>query len=166
MKKRYKKPAYLLDEDILIFGYKDKYGFHPDKNVLCGFDTQKVSKKDINKILFYNLKDAVDKLGEIKVCGGAFYIAIDTGLAQTKLALGDKCGSTFWHTTSTLYDNTNESLEKLLNELYASINIISLTDVNVKLMKIDPIYTYHKEAIIYDKGLGTTDFIRIKNKED
>lgn len=165
MRKNYKKAAYLLDEDILFFGYKDKYGFHPERNLQCGFNIQKVSKRNIGKTLFYGIKDAIDKLGEVKVCGGTFYIAIDAGLAQTKMALGDKCGSVFWYTTSTLYDNTNESLEKLFNEFYASINIISLTDVDVKSKIIDTPYINYKAAMIFDEGFGATDFVHIKNKE-
>ena len=38
---KYKKPAYYLDDGILIKGYTDKYGFHPNKGVQCGFDLQK-----------------------------------------------------------------------------------------------------------------------------
>lgn len=58
MKTNYKRKAWYLDEDVLLEGYVDKYGFHPNKTIQCGFDLQKVSKRDIGKTLFYNLDDA------------------------------------------------------------------------------------------------------------
>ena len=49
---KYKKTAYYLDDGILIRGYIDKYGFHPNKAVQCGFDLQKFNKHDIGKFIF------------------------------------------------------------------------------------------------------------------
>lgn len=63
MKSRYKRKAWYLDEDVLLEGYTDKHGFHPNSGIECGFGTQKFSKKDIGKVIFYNLGKA------IKVCG-------------------------------------------------------------------------------------------------
>ena len=161
MKKIYKRPAYLLDNGFLFFGYKDKYGFHPERTLewtWTYFKTRKVSKKDVGKTLFYSFKDAVNKLNEIKVCGGTFYIAIHDGLARTKMALGDKCGSTIWYETSTLYDRTDESLEKLLSELYLSLNITAF-DVNVRPLMLNPVYSFLGDSAIIDIGGSTTDFI-------
>jgi len=56
MKKSYKRKVYLLDEDILISGCKDKYGFHPDKGVYCGFDLQKLHKKTLGAFYFMTLR--------------------------------------------------------------------------------------------------------------
>ena len=167
MKKIYKRPAYLLDNGFLFFGYKDKYGFHPERALeWTFFKTRKVSKKNIGKTLFYSFKDATNKLDEIKVCGGTFYIAIDAGLAKTKMALGDKCGSTIRYTTSTLHNNTDESLKKLLSELYLSLNITMLADVEVKPKIIDASFSNCKGAAVLDIGCPTADFVRIKYKED
>lgn len=52
MKNLYKRKAYLLDDDKVIEGYTDKYGFHPT-DPDCGFTIQKFRKKDINRIIFY-----------------------------------------------------------------------------------------------------------------
>ena len=55
MKHLYKRKAWYLDEDILIEGYTDKYGFHPNPGIPCGFDTQKFTKKMIGEKIFYNI---------------------------------------------------------------------------------------------------------------
>ena len=47
-----KKECWLLDEDYLIHGYKDKYGFHPDKGIQCGFSLEILRRKDLNKVYF------------------------------------------------------------------------------------------------------------------
>lgn len=66
MKKRYKRTAYLVDDGILLSGYKDKRGFHPnDKG--CGFSYQKITKKMIGKELFFNLNAAQKKVGKLEV---------------------------------------------------------------------------------------------------
>lgn len=57
MKSQYKRKAWYLDEDVLLEGYVDKYGFHPNKNIQCGFSVQKIKKRDIGKRVFYNLDD-------------------------------------------------------------------------------------------------------------
>lgn len=55
MKRLYKRKAWYLDEDILIEGYTDKHGFHPNPGIPCGFDTQKFTKKMIGEKIFYNI---------------------------------------------------------------------------------------------------------------
>lgn len=67
MKSRYQRKAWYLDEDVLIEGYTDKRGFHPNYGVECGFGTQLFSKKDIGKVIFYNSEDAINKYGNIDV---------------------------------------------------------------------------------------------------
>jgi hypothetical protein len=58
MKKIYKREAWLLDEDILLAGYTAKRKFVP-YNKRCGFSSQKIRKKDIGSILFYNKEEAL-----------------------------------------------------------------------------------------------------------
>lgn len=62
MKSNYKRKAYYLDEDVLLEGVVDKYGFKPDDAVQCGFSRQKVSKNDVGKILFYDSRSAYHML--------------------------------------------------------------------------------------------------------
>lgn len=58
MKKVYKREAWLLDEDVLLAGYTTKRKFIPH-NKGCGFSSQKISKKDIGIVLFYNKEEAL-----------------------------------------------------------------------------------------------------------
>lgn len=58
MKSNYKREAYYLDEDVLLEDSVDKYGFKPNDGIQCGFSRQKVSKKDVGKILFYDSRSA------------------------------------------------------------------------------------------------------------
>lgn len=67
MKSRYKRKAWYLDEDVLLEGYTDKRGFHPNKNIQCGFGTQGFNKKMINKEIFYNLNLAFIVCGDVDV---------------------------------------------------------------------------------------------------
>lgn len=64
MKSSYKRKAYYLDEDVLLEGSVDKYGFKPDDGIQCGFSRQKVSKKNVGKVLFYNSRSAYHKLSK------------------------------------------------------------------------------------------------------
>jgi hypothetical protein len=59
MKKNYKREAWLADDGILISGYTTKHKFFPN-SFGCGFSYQKVHKRDIGKILFYNKTQALD----------------------------------------------------------------------------------------------------------
>lgn len=65
MKKIYKREAWLKDDGVLISGYTAKRKFFP-KNLGCEFSYQKIYKKDIGKILFYN-KDEALKTG-FEIC--------------------------------------------------------------------------------------------------
>lgn len=53
MRKHYKRKAWLLDDNILLEGYVSKKVFYP-LNTGCGFDSQKIKRKDIQKTIFYN----------------------------------------------------------------------------------------------------------------
>lgn len=66
MKNLYKRKAWCLDEDVLVEGYVDKYGFHAN-SLACGWNLQIVNKKMINKTIFYNLEQAKKKLGNLEV---------------------------------------------------------------------------------------------------
>lgn len=85
-----KKETWLLDDNILLHGYKDKYGFHPDKEIPCGFSCQKLWKKDKDKIYFFSLKKAMEIYANIPVAAGKCTIrcAIDNGMAYQKLVIG------------------------------------------------------------------------------
>lgn len=62
MKSIYKRKAWLIDNGILLSGYIAKHRFIPDEKN-CGFSYQKINKKDIGKILFYNKQEAIYKTG-------------------------------------------------------------------------------------------------------
>ena len=62
-KTKHKKKTWILDEDILIEGYKDKYGFHPNPGIQCGWGLQKINKDMINKTIFYSLDKAFEVVG-------------------------------------------------------------------------------------------------------
>ena len=91
MKSRYKRNAWYLDEDILIHGYVDKRGFHPEKGIECGFGIQKVLKKQKNRIWFYSIGDAINALGPVRTVGGRAIVSMDLGMSVTKIfgAIGD-----------------------------------------------------------------------------
>lgn len=65
MKSKYKREAWLLDDGVLIAGYTDKRGFHPN-DTSCGFTTQKYRKRDIGKTVFYEYGETavMDVLGK------------------------------------------------------------------------------------------------------
>lgn len=98
---------WLLDEDVLIYGTKDKYGFHPDKNICCGFDLQKLKKRDINKIAFFSFKDAISNCNEkIKIiAGGKIFITYDKGMYMTKYCVNGIFGQI-------LTENLSDDIEK------------------------------------------------------
>lgn len=64
---RKKKECWLLDEDYLIHGYKDKYGFHPDKGIQCGFSYQILRRKEVNKVYFLSKEKGEEYLKKIGV---------------------------------------------------------------------------------------------------
>ena len=63
-KLKHSRPAYLIDDGIIIHGVKDKYGFHPNYGIPCGFSTQKIRKKDIGVKLFYDVNKAIELTAE------------------------------------------------------------------------------------------------------
>lgn len=65
MKKIYKRQAWLVDDGIVLTGYTAKGKFVPDSKG-CGFSYQKVHKRDIGKVLFYNKEEATKTEDEIK----------------------------------------------------------------------------------------------------
>jgi len=60
MKNFYRRKAYLVDDGVLLGGHVIKRKFYPDDGG-CGFSYQKIHIKDIGKILFYDLKEALNK---------------------------------------------------------------------------------------------------------
>lgn len=119
MKKRYKRDAYYLDDGILIHGYKDKRGFHPDPNIECGFGLQIIRKKDINKTIFYKFSNAIKTIGELEVCGGRVIVAIDAGMAITKIGynIGDFSG---WYNSENILPKIafDKDIEKIVLECF------------------------------------------------
>ena len=86
MKSSYKKEAWYLSNNKLIHGYKDKYGFHPDKNIKSECDTQHITKKDYDKTIFYKLTTpSIKGLNNLELIGGKLIFAIDDGRALTKV---------------------------------------------------------------------------------
>ncbi len=113
MKTIYKKEAWLLYDGILIHGYMDKWGFHPQKDIVCGFDLQKINKKDIGKILFYRLGDAHNKFDLLRLAGGQIRFAIDDGLVKTRVLCS--CGNILCgYTANTIV--TEDNIKTIIDE--------------------------------------------------
>jgi len=123
MKKRYKRDAYYLDDGVLIHGYKDKRGFHPWKNLACGFDTQKIRKKDIGVRLFYSLKSAIEKLKNIKIDGGCIHVGVDNGLYETKMV-------TMPFGKNKVLSN-GKTIEALVDEMFKEAGVESLRETKI-----------------------------------
>ena len=129
----YKKKAWLIDDDCILYGYKDKYGFHPE-NKACGFDVQKISKRDINKVLFYDFKKALSclKNQNITLNNGEFRVGIDAGLARTRMILAPvnrSSKSRFDYSTNTLYEESN--IDALILEFFNHLSITKIYETNV-----------------------------------
>ena len=126
MKSKYKKEAYLLDNGVLLYGYKDKRGF--SQNKCLDHNRKIVRKKDINKTLFYSFSKAKEKLEKVILVGGTVLIAIDDGLAITKICvnIGDY---NFNYKTNTLCikDNINLIIKECMDA-----NNIELIDTDKK----------------------------------
>lgn len=60
------KKAWLLDEDVFLYGYIEKDIFYPCSKK-CGFDCQKIAKRDIGNIIFYSMDEAIGKYGKLPV---------------------------------------------------------------------------------------------------
>ena len=67
MKSFYQRKAYLVDDGVLLGGYVIKRKFYPNDGG-CGFSYQVIHRKDIGKILFYDMKEAINKTGLKVVC--------------------------------------------------------------------------------------------------
>lgn len=52
MKSRYKRKALYNDDGVWLLGYVDKRGFHPDKNLQCGFGLQILNNKEKKNIKY------------------------------------------------------------------------------------------------------------------
>ncbi len=86
-KSRHWKRCWLLDDGILLHGYKDKYGFHPDKDVQCGFNLQVVKPREKNKLYFFSLKEAYQALGSITADVKNIRCSIDLGTSVLKMRI-------------------------------------------------------------------------------
>ena len=74
MKSIYMRKAWYLDEDILIEGWVDKYGYHPAYGIPCGFSRVKLSKKSmIDKVLFFDLAEAKKTYPNAEVISAEHY---------------------------------------------------------------------------------------------
>lgn len=142
MKRRYRREAWYLDEDVLLHGHIDKRGFHPDKGLPCGFGFQGVNKKSKNKTWFYSLKKAKEILGPIETAGGRFSLAVDVGFTVTKVACSNEvCGSeTKWisfDTADVVKDANNVSNEEFCNivaRCLSELGYSGVSQLNVRLM--------------------------------
>lgn len=67
MKSRYIRKAWYLDDDVLIEGYVDKRGFHPNKEVQCGFELQKINRRMVGREIFYNINKALSTCNNVEV---------------------------------------------------------------------------------------------------
>lgn len=150
MKKIYRKNAFYLDKDILLFGYKDKYGFHPNKNTNCGFTLQRINKKDIGKNLFYSLSDAVKELGPVNISGVKLLIAIDAGLYITKIMLSI-VGSEkkYSYISHTVLSKNRDNVQDVINEVLTNIGVNSLYNSEIHFCFTDESYLMHCYKIIF-----------------
>ena len=67
MRNKYERKAWYVDEDVVLEGYADKRGFHPNEGIQCGFDTQRFTKRMIGKKVFYDLTTVQRVVGDIEV---------------------------------------------------------------------------------------------------
>ena len=61
-----KKPAWYLDEDVLLEGTVLENRFYADRNV-CGFDIQEFDENMIDKEIFFDLEKAISVCGEVPI---------------------------------------------------------------------------------------------------
>jgi len=147
MKNRYKKKAYYFDEDVLLCGYKDKRGFHPEYGLPCGFGLQIIRKRDIGKKLFYSLEQAVDKLKEVELAGDKFIFAIDDGMAETKISFSqDKSQEPRFYKSKEVFKENEITVwvKKCLKEI--GLKEVHHTTVEYKILSNADII--HKTVII------------------
>lgn len=135
MKKRYKRVAYYLDENILLRGIKDKRGFHPSPESLCGFSLQKIMKRDIGETLFYSFSDALKAIPDLELAGLTLNFGIDASMAQTKIfcfetGTGSKHGEKKFYCTETLIPNEDAALPVVF-EFLQTLGIKAIHNVKI-----------------------------------
>lgn len=128
MRTKHCKSCYLLDDGVLLFGYKDKYGFHPQTK-RAGFSLQKVRKREKNKILFKSVKDAFDIVGTIPVIGGIEVLGVDIGMYRVKYAGLNVCGE--FLTENLSYD---ECIDKSMRAMLKQRGYSDISELKVKLI--------------------------------
>lgn len=133
MRKTYKRDAYYLDNGILLYGYKDKYGFHPEHSLLCGFSRQVLSKRDVGRVLFYSLSDAISKIGEVELIGGKITLAIDNGFAATKIVYGTGDFKGQYKTETRVVEH---NVKPVILECLNAAGIKAVRNVKVKYMLV------------------------------
>ena len=152
MKKRYRREAYYLDDGVLLHGYRDKRGFHPDPIIQCGFGAQVLNKRSIGKELFFSLEGALKKLGQVELAGGKFIAAIDFGLARTKVLVSaergklEKC-----YECDTVQQNEDVSemrVRKILKESFYSFGVENMSDVTVVYKVAYPFPSIEGEILV------------------
>jgi len=68
-----KRKAWYLVDGVLIEGYSDKYGFHPNAGLKCGFAFTRYAKHDIGKCIFFDMNEARYVCGEdVKVAARTY----------------------------------------------------------------------------------------------
>ncbi len=127
---KYSKECWLLDDGLLLHGYKDKYGVHPDKELQCGFSYQVVTKKDKDKLYFFSLKKAREVLGDIPVFAGKCNVrcSVDNGMAVTKIIVG--IGDYL------LFEKTEKSIDRPSKVSPIIIEILDRNSINIKQLNI------------------------------
>ena len=180
MKKSYKTQCYYLDKDVLLYGYKDKYGFHPQKGLACGFSRQIIKKKDIGKTLFYDIADASKRLDSITLVGGTMMFMMDNGLAQTKIIYTLNRAEFFTHKTQTIVKDATytDEINEIISECLNQINITKTVDTKIKVRLMcesgkvvtnsfftnqTPKIAEECDTMLLDQGTATLDFIILKN---
>lgn len=139
MKNKYKRIAYLLDENVLLKGYKDKYGFHPLSKLECGFDCQKICKRDIGTKLFFSMKDFLLKSNNaaladcnVDLAGCNMVFAIDKGMYRTKIVYTIEDFTGFYETKTLVQDANIFDINKVITECLNAIGINKTYICNIK----------------------------------
>ena len=152
MKKRYRREAYYLDDGVLLHGYRDKRGFHPDPIIQCGFGTQGLNKRSIGKELFFSLDGALKKLGQVELAGGKFIAAIDLGLAKTRVLVGAERGKfkKFYECDTVQRDGDVSELtvRNILKKSFHSFGVENMADVTVVYKLVYPLPAIEGEIIV------------------
>ncbi len=134
------KKIWYYDGGMLVFGYKNKYGFHPQRGLQCGYDVQKLRRKDYNKIYFTSMINALNLLTKKNmpiscIMGGTLVIGIDTGMYTTKYVISDSKKKYFGKIMTTAINDksTDNVVADILKN--AGINKISGTTIKTFVWK-------------------------------